>query len=143
MDDLFFENQLIMAQLSQKQVEEILAKKPESRYKYFVRTVAAEEEVWGLADEEGWLLLEDDEDDTDVLAVFPNPEFAEIFRDKGGFDEFKVEVLDLYEFLEWLNDFEKEKMKIAVFPTPDFQSAVMTPERLRADFKAEFDKEQE
>ncbi len=129
--------------LTQKQIEEILAKKPESRYKYFVRTVAAEEEVWGLADEEGWLLLEDDEDDTDVLAVFPNPEFAEIFRDKGGFDEFKVEVLDLYEFLEWLNDFEKEKMKIAVFPTPDFQSAVMTPERLRADFKAEFDKEQE
>ena len=129
--------------LTQKQIEEILAKKPESRYKYFIRTVAAEEEVWGLADEEGWLLLEDDEDDTDVLAVFPNPEFAEIFRDKGGFDEFKVEVLDLYEFLEWLNDFEKEKMKIAVFPTPDFQSAVMTPERLRADFKAEFDKEQE
>lgn len=129
--------------LTQKQTEEILAKKPESRYKYFIRTVAAEEEVWGLADEEGWLLLEDDEDDTDVLAVFPNPEFAEIFRDKGGFDEFKVEVLDLYEFLEWLNDFEKEKMKIAVFPTPDFQSAVMTPERLRADFKVEFDKEEE
>jgi len=129
--------------LTQKQVDEILAKKPESRYKYFIRTVAAEEEVWGLADEEGWLLLEDDEDDTDVLAVFPYPEFAEVFREKGGFDEFQVEVLDLNEFMEWLDDFEKEKMKIAVFPTPDFQSAVMTPERLRADFQAEFDKEQE
>jgi hypothetical protein len=129
--------------LTQRQIEEILAKKPESRYKYFIRTVAAEEEVWGLADEEGWLLLEDDEDDTDVLAVFPNPEFAEVFREKGEFDEFKVEVLDLYEFLEWLDDFEKEKMKIAVFPTPDFQSAVMTPDRLKADFQAEFDKEEE
>lgn len=127
--------------MTQKQIDEILAKKPESRYKYFIRTVVAEEEVWGLADEEGWLLLEDDEDDTDVLAVFPNAEFAEVFREKGEFDEFKVEVLDLYEFLEWLNDFEKEKMKIAVFPTPDFQSAVMTPERLRADFKEEFDKD--
>lgn len=129
--------------LAQKQIEEILAKKPENHYKYFIRTVVAEEEVWGLADEEGWLLLEDEDDDTDVLAVFPNPEFAEVFREKGEFEEFQVEVLDLYEFLEWLNDFEKEKMKIAVFPTPDFQSAVMTPERLRADFKAEFDKEQE
>ena len=54
------------------------------------------------------------------------------------------------EFADWWDfknfrseDFEKEKMKIAVFPTPDFQSAVMTPERLRADFQAEFDKEQE
>ncbi|HRI62186.1 MAG TPA: DUF2750 domain-containing protein [Saprospiraceae bacterium] len=130
-------------QLTQRQIEEILAKKPESRYKYFIRTVAAEEEVWGLADEEGWLLLEDDEDDTDVLAVFPNPEFAEVFREKGGFEEFQVEPLDLAEFMEWLDDFEKEKMKVAVFPTPDFQSAVMTPVRLKADFQAEFDKEQE
>ncbi len=129
--------------LTKKQTDEILAKKPENRYKYFIKTVVTEEEVWGLADEEGWLLLEDDEDNTDVLAVFPNPEFAEVFREKGGFEEFQVEPLDLSEFLEWLDDFEKEKMKVAVFPTPDFQSAVMTPERLRADFQAEFDKEKE
>ena len=129
--------------LTRKQIDEILAKKPENRYKYFIKTVVAEEEVWGLADEEGWLLLEVDEDDTDVLAVFPHPEFAEIFREKGEFDEFQVEALDLSEFLEWLDDFEKEKMKVAVFPTPDFQSAVMPADRLRADFQAEFDKEQE
>ncbi len=94
--------------LTQKQIEEILAKKPENRYKYFIRTVAAEEEVWGLADKEGWLLLEDDDDDTEVLAVFPNPEFAEIFREKGGFGEFEVEALVLYELMEWLDDFEIE-----------------------------------
>ena len=130
-------------QLTQKQIEEILAKKPENRYKYFIKTVAAEEEVWGLADEEGWLLLEDEEDDTDVLAVFPNSAFAEVFREKGGFEEFEVEPLDLFEFMEWLDDFEKEKMKIAVFPTPDFQSAVMTPRRLKDDFQTAFDKEQD
>ena len=129
--------------LTQKQIEEILVKKPENRYKYFIRTVAAEEEVWGLADDEGWLLLEDEDDEIDVLAVFPNPEFAEVFREKGGFEEFQVEPLDLFEFMEWLDDFEKEKMKIAVFPTPDVQSAVMTPERLRAYFQVEFDKEKE
>ncbi|MCB0527970.1 MAG: DUF2750 domain-containing protein, partial [Saprospiraceae bacterium] len=69
--------------MTQKQLEEILAKKPESRYKYFIKTVVAEEEIWGLADEEGWLLLEDGDDDTDVLAVFPDPEFAAVFREKG------------------------------------------------------------
>ncbi|MEQ1747052.1 MAG: DUF2750 domain-containing protein [Saprospiraceae bacterium] len=130
--------------LTQRQVEEILAKKPESRYKYFIRTAAAHEEVWGLVEgEDGWLLLEDAEDDSDVFAVFPNAEFAEVFREKGGFEEFKVQALDLAEFMEWLSDFEEEKMKIAVFPTPDFQSAVMTPERMRTDFQTEFDKEQE
>jgi hypothetical protein len=129
--------------LTQKQIEEILAKKPENRYKYFIKTVAAEEEVWGLADEEGWLLLEVEGEKNDALAVFPNVEFAEVFREKGDFEEFQVEALDLYEFMEWLDDFEIEKMKVAVFPTPDFQSAVMTPGRLKDDFQEQFDKEQE
>ncbi|MBK9337394.1 MAG: DUF2750 domain-containing protein [Lewinellaceae bacterium] len=90
--------------LTQQQIEEILAKKPEARVtSIFIRTATAEEEVWGLVDgEEGWLLLEDDEDDTDVFTVFPKAEFAEIFKEKGGFEEFNVEVLDLAEFLEWL-----------------------------------------
>ncbi len=132
-----------MAHLTQKEVAEILAKKPENRYKYFIKYVCREEEVWGLADVEGWLMLEDDEDSTDVLAVFPSPEFAEIFREKGGFEEFQVEALDLYEFVDWLDDFEKQKMKIAVFPTPDFQSAVMAPNRIKEDFQIEFDKEVE
>jgi hypothetical protein len=34
-------------------------------------------------------------------------------------------------------------MKVAVFPTPNFQSAVMRPEVVREDFEAEFAKEQE
>lgn len=130
-------------QLTFTQIQETLAKKPESRYKYFIRTVVTEEEVWGLADDEGWLMLEDDEDGTDVIAVFPNAEFAAIFKEKGEYEEFRVEALDLYEFLEWLDDFEEEKIKIGVFPTPDFQCAVMTSERLRDDFQKEFDKEQQ
>jgi len=132
-----------MPQLTKKDMEEILAKKPESRYKYFIRTVAAEEEVWGLADDEGWLLLEVDGEDGDAMAVFPNAEFAEIFRDAGDFAEFRVEVLDLFEFFEWLEDFEAQKMRVAVFPTPNFQSAVMRPEIVRADFEIEFEKEKD
>ncbi len=129
--------------LTQKEIAEVLAKKPENRYKYFIRQVCKEEEVWGLADVEGWLMLEVDEDDTDVLAVFPNREFAEIFREKGGFEEFQVETLDLYEFVDWLDDLTKQKMKVAVFPTPDFQSTVIEPERIKEDFQVEFDKEVE
>ena len=130
-------------QLSPSEIEATLARRPESRYKYFIRTAVAEEEVWGLTDDEGWLMLEDDEDNSDVFAVFPNAEFAAIFREKGGYDEFRVEAMDVVEFVEWLDDFETEKMKVGVFPTPDFQCAVMTPERLRADFTEAFAKEKE
>lgn len=131
-----------MPQLTRKEIEEILARKPESRYKYFIRTVAAEEEVWGLADDEGWLMLEIEGEEGDALAVFPNPEFVEIFQKEGQFDEFRVEALDLYEFFEWLEDFEEQKMRVAVFPTPNFQSAVMRPEVVREDFETEFAKEE-
>ena len=127
-------------QLTEKQVEEILSKRPESRYKYFIRTVVQEEEVWGLMDEEGWLMLEDDEDGTDVLPAFPNVEFAEMFQQKGGYEDFTVEALDLYEFIEWFDDLTDEKIKIGVFPTPEFQCAVLTPERVKEDLSKEFEK---
>lgn len=128
-------------QLTERQIQEVLAKRPESRYKYFIRTVSAEEEVWGLMDGEGWLMLEDDEDGTDVIAVFPYPEFAKLFREAGGYEEFEVEAIDLFEFVDWMEDFDQQKIKVGVFPTPDFQCAVMTPDRMRLDFQAEFDKE--
>jgi len=127
--------------LNQKQIDEVLAKKPENRYKYFIKTIVAEEEVWGLADDEGWLLLEVEGENQDALAVFPNPEFAEIFQKGGDFADMRVEVLDLYEFQEWLDDFIAQKMKVAVFPTPAFQSAVMRPEVILDDLGVEFEKE--
>ncbi|HMX40546.1 MAG TPA: DUF2750 domain-containing protein [Saprospiraceae bacterium] len=127
--------------LTQKQIEEILAKKPENRYKYFIKTVAAQEEVWGLADEEGWLMLEVEGEEQDALAVFPNSTFAEIFQKAADFGDMHVEVLDLSEFMEWLDDMETEGLRVAVFPTPNFQSAVMRPTVVIEDFEKEFEKE--
>lgn len=133
-----------MEQLTKNKIDEILARKPESRYKYFIRTVAELEEVWGMADDEGWMMLEDDLDNTDVLPVFPHREFAELFYEQGEFGEaYKVEPLDLYEFMEWLEDMAEQKIKVGVFPTPDFECAVMTPEKVMADLQTEFDKETE
>ncbi len=129
--------------LSNKQIEEILAKKPEKRYNYFIKTVCAEEEVWGLIDEDGWLLLEVEGEDNDAIAVFPNREFAQMFRENDEeYADFAVEAMDLYEFVDWLEDFEVDNIKVAVFPTINMQSAVMPPDRIRDDIQAEFDKEE-
>jgi Asp-tRNA(Asn)/Glu-tRNA(Gln) amidotransferase C subunit len=129
--------------LSNKQIEEILAKKPEKRYNYFIKTVCAEEEVWGLIDDEGWLLLEVEGEENDAIAVFPNQEFAQMFREHDEeYADFAVEAMDLYEFVDWLEDFEVDNIKVAVFPTTNMQSAVMSPERIRDDIQVEFDKEE-
>jgi hypothetical protein len=126
--------------LTYTEFTEILRKKPENRYKYFVKRAVAEEEVFGLFDDEGWLMLE--QDDKDVMLLFPDLEFAEYFRKEGGFDDFRVENLDLIELMEWLDDFKNEDLMVAVFPTPDFQSVVIQPETLKTDIQELLDREE-
>lgn len=127
--------------LSQKDIETQLGRRGEKRYDYFLRTVVELEEVFGLTDDEGWTLLGEDGDDTEILPVFPQAEFAERFRTAAGFDDNRVEVIDLSEFIEWLDDMQDKKMKLAVFPNLEFQSVVIEPERLRADLQTLLDKE--
>jgi Protein of unknown function (DUF2750) len=128
-------------QLTDRQAAEIYAKKPESRYRYFVKSVMEEEEVWGLAQEEGWLMFEDADEQTDIMPVFPAAAFAEIFRSQTEYSDCKVEALDLYEFMDWLEDFEAENVQVAIFPSPDLHTVVLPANRLKADLQREFDKE--
>ncbi len=122
--------------------KQIWKKPADKRYQYFLRTVIDEEEVFGLADAEGWALL-GDENDSDILPVFPLREFAEDFRHKADFTEYQVEAIDLNEFVAWLEDMEKESMLIAIFPRPDMESVVYSAERLRNEIIEEFGKEME
>jgi hypothetical protein len=127
---------------STNEVNRIFEKSGQGRYRYFIKTVCEEEEVWGLADEEGWLMLEEDtEEDKDVFLVFPEPEFAEAFKVAHGYDDFQVEALDLYEFVDWLDDLAEQKTDVAVFPNLNMECAVMHPDRLKEDFQAVFDEE--
>lgn len=129
--------------LTKSEIETQLKRSGERRYDYFVKTAVATELVFSLTDEEGWALLSEDQEaeDIDVFAVFPHPEFAELFRDAAGMSENRVEALDLFEFLEWLEDFAEKNMKVAVFPNLEFQGAVIDPARLRDDLQALLERE--
>jgi Protein of unknown function (DUF2750) len=128
--------------MSQNEINRIFEKTGQSRYRYFIKTVCEEEEVWGLADEEGWLMLEEDvEGDNDVFLVFPAPEFAAEFQKKHGYEDFQVEALDLYEFVDWLGEMAENGTQVAVFPNLEMECAILHPNRLKEDFQAEFDKE--
>ncbi len=130
--------------LTSKQVDEILARSPLKRYKYFVRTVAREEEVWGLADEEGWLMMDvASNPEESAFLAFPQEEFAEHFRNQAGFENFQVAPIDLYEFLEWLDDMEEDNILIGVFPSSNMEGAVVKAAELKSDFLALFSQEEE
>lgn len=122
------------------EIEKLFKKPGEKRYEYFVKKVAETEEVFGLADEEGWALLGDDDDDTNILPLFPAAEFAEAFRVAVGFEENEVQALDANELLEWLDDMIEDKMLVAVFPNTELNGAVVGPEILKTDLLKELEK---
>lgn len=126
--------------LTPLEIEKLFKKPGEKRYEYFVKQVADSEAVFGLADDEGWVLLGDDDDNTDILPLFPYAEIAEEFRTKAGFDSEKVEPLDVNELLEWLDDMENDGMLVAVFPNPELNGAVVEPSMLKTDLLAELEK---
>lgn len=122
--------------------EKYFKKPAQKRYDIFVKEVAETEEVFGLLEGEAdWALL-GDEDDTNILPVFPNEATAELFRQETGFDECQVAIIDLNEFIEWLGEMSADGLLVAIAPNPHMNSVVMKPERLKADIQAQLAKEE-
>jgi hypothetical protein len=131
-----------MAQLRPEEIDKLFKKPGEKRYDYFIKTVADTEEVFGLADEEGWLLLGDDdnEESEDILPLFPGAEFAERFRVEHGFEEYGIGIVDVNELLTWLDEMEEDNMVVAVFPDLQASGVVIAPSGLKQDLAQELEK---
>jgi len=131
-----------MSQLRPDEIDKLFKKPGEKRYDYFIKTVADTEEVYGLADEEGWALIGDEEMDGDILPLFPHPELAERFRveNEEEFGEYAIGILDVNELLEWLDDMVEEGMLVAVFPDLQISGAVIAPQHLKKDLEDELEK---
>lgn len=129
-----------MSQLRPDEIDKLFKKPGEKRYEYFVKKVADTEEVYGLADEEGWALIGDDDTDADIIPLFPHVESAERFRVENDFEEYGIGIVDVNELLEWLDEMQTEKMLVAVFPNLEISGVVIAPERLKEDIMVELEK---
>ena len=127
-----------MSELRPEEIARLFKKPGEKRYEYFVKKVADTEEVYGLADEEGWALLGDEGED--IIPLFPHAEFAEQFRVENEFEEYGIGVVDVNELMEWLDEMEEEGMQVAVFPNLEMSGAVIHPARHKQDLQAELEK---
>lgn len=110
-----------------------LFKKPgEQRYAFFLTMVAETKQAFGLSDEEGWALLGDD-DDADILPLFPNALLAEAFRKAAGYNDYQVEKIEWPELLDWLEEMETTDMMIAILPNNRLEGAIVEPSQLKED----------
>lgn len=117
------------------EVAKIFKKPGEVRLKLFVEAVAKEAAVYGIADEEGWALLGDDDvdEDVDILPLFYDYDLAEAFRKGAGFEDSTVEKVELDELMEWLDELQADGLMIAVCPNPEFEGPILEPNDLKED----------
>ncbi len=104
----------------------------EKRLTYFLETVHQSKKVYGLSDEEGWALLGDD-DDTDILPLFPEAGLAEAFKKAAGYEDYTVEEVTLDVLLDWLDELDEEETMIAICPNTHLEGAIVEPANLKIE----------
>jgi hypothetical protein len=122
--------------VNDKEFESVLALPPNQRYEYFVKRAASHGELWSLRGDGGWVIAEDDEG-SQHFPVWPHQRFA-VACAEGPWGGEEPAAVDIDEWVEgWLPNLERDRLRVAVFQTPDDQGVGVSPERLKADLEAE------
>lgn len=112
--------------MNAQQYDSVLALSGRDRASHFVGKVADWEQLWGVRNEEGWLVPETPEG-LAYFPVWPHPEYAQSIAD-AHFPGHVATEIGLSDFLsEWLPILEKDGVKVAVFPNREWEFWVMEP----------------
>ena len=105
-------------------LKNILNHSPEDRYGYLIQRAADFEEVWLIHDNGQYVMFGDNEENT-ILPVWPEKEFAQLML-IDSWKEYQIESKEIHDFIEWLDQLEKENYKIAGFPSPEIKAVVVS-----------------
>jgi hypothetical protein len=126
-------------EVNEREFQSVLALRGEPRYEYFVKRAASHGTVWGLRGSGGWVVAEDDEGNPH-FPVWPHPRFADACAE-GAWAAEKPAPIDVDEWVvAWLPNLERDRMRVAVFQTPQDQGVGVGPERLKRDLEQELAK---
>lgn len=120
-----------------KQTAEAIETSPEARYNYFVFRAVKSEELWTLADDNGFVLSDCDNEKS--IPVWPHEEFAQEWI-KGDWAQCKPMRIGVMAWREkWLPGLAEDNVVISVFPYADQDVVVVDSEELAAALKDEYD----
>jgi hypothetical protein len=98
----------------------------EQRYDYFIQAVADLEKIWILVDEEGFVLVDADEER--CIPVWPHAELAELWIN-GDWAQCQAQAVDIATWLDkWTTGLDGDELAIAVFPHAAEPGVVIGPE---------------
>lgn len=100
--------------MNQQKINNVFALDSTERYGYLIRKVADFETIYLIADnEDNYVMIGSNE--INVLPVWPEKEFAELFL-TDDWKDYKVVEYPVNEFMDLLDDLEKDKVELAGFP---------------------------
>ena len=98
----------------------------EQRYDYFIQAVADLEKIWILVDEEGFVLVDADEER--CIPVWPHAELAEQWIN-GDWAQCQAQAVDIATWLDkWTSGLDGDELAIAIFPHAAEPGVVIGPE---------------
>jgi len=125
--------------MNDKQFESVLALDSNERYNHFISKVADWEKLWSVKSKEGWLVPLAPEE-FEYFPLWPHSEYAQNITDKN-FPGHNATEISLQELLEhWLPLFEKDNVKVAVFPNMEWTFWCIEPKDLKEDLLNEMEK---
>ena len=123
--------------INQKQIDTVIALDGQKRYKYFVKMVVDQEEVWGLY-QDGWALAAT-ENGKQVFPLWPAKEYAQLCANNEWVDYSPVPI-SLDEFIDQLlPKLRNDEVLPGVFYTPSDTGVTPTVDQLLADLNEELE----
>ncbi|GAA0857258.1 DUF2750 domain-containing protein [Aliiglaciecola litoralis] len=112
-----------MTELTSDEFVSLSKLQPEERFDYALEKIVENGELWGLFGENGWLLLQAEEDA--CLPIWPSESFAKAWE-KDDFPDCKPKKISLDAWLnQWLPGMEQNKTLILVFPLNEDEEGIM------------------
>ncbi len=122
-----------MSDYTQEQLAEWATKADQERYDLFLALVCKHQSLWTLADEQGCLMIA--EQDDHYLPVWPLEAFAEAAAVEE-WQQMKPYEVTLDEWLsKWTPGMTDDGFEVAVFPDHEGESTVLSPEELAVELK--------
>lgn len=116
-----------------QELDQVLSMSADKRYIYLLKEVSLKQQVWILTDEHGCVILNNE--DEDFVPVWPAQEFAQYWA-TGDWSECIPKAIPLRDWLSrWTKGLEGDEVNVAVFPNPDEEGLIMSPDEFDNDLR--------
>lgn len=119
--------------LSADQISTINSYNDEQRFKYCIKEMVSNRQIWILTDEHGCVMLNTEDDD--CVPVWPNEEFALAWA-TDDWKECKAESISLNKWhSRWTQGLEDDELSIVVFPNEKEEGVIVFPDEFDFELK--------